>query len=301
MKRMLTNERGNVVLLMALSLMLLLAMAGIVIDGGSLYVARAQLQKAANAAALSGAQELTGASNDVERIARETLHFHHEETSLDLLDIQMEDQVSVGLTRTVPLGFSGILGVDDVPVSVAATAELGVIGEAMGAAPLGIDESIPLVYNQEYRLKVDSSGVDTGNFGVLALGGPGAATYEDNLRFGYGDSIGIGDILETQTGNIAGKTRRSVKERITNCPYPPGEMFHRDCPRILLVPVYRPYNQTSNQLKEVEVTGFSYFYITEPMSSHDTSITGKFIKRAGTGFIKAEAVDRGALAIRLTE
>jgi len=295
------DERGNVVALVSLSLTALLAFAGLVVDGGMLMATRAQMQKAANAAALSAAQELTNSETAVAAVAETVLHAHGEDGHMDRLQVSMKDRVQVGLSAHVPLGFAGIFGFDTAEVAVAATAELGVMGAAIGAAPLGIDENIRLVYGQEYRLKVDSTGVETGYFGVLALGGTGSQTYEDNLRFGYQDWIEKSDILQTQTGNIAGKTRNAIAERLLDCPYPEGEMFHRDCPRILLVPVYRPYNVQSNQMKEVQVTGFAYFYITKPMSPNDTYITGKFVERAGTGFVKPEAASKGAFAIRLTE
>ncbi|MCI3926853.1 pilus assembly protein TadG-related protein [Paenibacillus sp. TRM 82003] len=295
------DERGNVMALVSLSMVALLAMTGLVLDGGMLMATRAQMQKAANAAALSAAQELTHTENAVRAVAGEVLHAHGEHEHMDLMDISMGDRVQVGLTDEQSLGFAGLFGIEAAPVSVAATAELGAMGAAIGAAPLGIDENIPLVYNQEYKLKVDNTGVEAGYFGVLALGGPGAATYEDNLRFGYQGWIELRDVLETQTGNIAGKTRSSIAERLNDCLYPEGEMFHRDCPRILLVPVYRPYSQDSNQLKSVEVTGFAYFYITAPMNPKDTYITGKFVQRTGTGHVSEHAADKGAYAIRLTE
>jgi len=186
-------------------------------------------------------------------------------------------------------------------LKVHAAAELAVMGEASGAAPLGIDDRVELDYYKEYKLKVDQTESEYGYFGILALGGPGAATYEDNLRDGYQDPLELGDVIDTQTGNIAGKTRRVVKEKVSHdCNYTPSETLERDCERVLLVPVYTPYKQGGNQLKHVEITGFAYFYITEPMDWKDTSITGMFVKRAGKGVYESGAYDKGAYAIRLT-
>lgn len=78
-------------------------------------------------------------------------------------------------------------------------------------------------------------------------------------------------------------------------------MTARDCPRILLIPVYVPFNQTSNQMKQVKITGFAYFYISEPMGPQDTTIKGIFLKRVGTGFQLDEASNKGAYTIRLVE
>ncbi|RZT21093.1 TadE/TadG family type IV pilus assembly protein [Fictibacillus sp. BK138] len=301
MRRLIKKEEGNTIILVAFSLVALIAMTGLIIDGGKLFLTKTHLQKTANAAVLSGAQELTHEEESVRTIVHETLEKHSENHSLEDMKIQMEDKVSVDLSREVPLTFSQLFGFDTVPVNVHAAAELGTMGKAAGVAPLGIDESLGLEFNKEYSLKVDQTGVEAGNFGVLALGGTGAATYEDNLLKGYLNELEVGDVLETQTGNIAGKTRAVIQERINSCPYPEGETHHRDCSRIILIPVYEKLESDGNQLKEVKITGFAYFYITKPMDSKDTSITGMFIKRAGTGFVKPVDVNKGAFSIRLTE
>lgn len=296
--RFFKEERGNVIALASLSMAVLLALTGLVVDGGTMYVTRTQLQKTANAAALSGAQELTNTADDVEEVARNVLKSHEEEPSLDMLDIQMGDRVTVGLTRDVSLGFGGLFGLRSTPVSVKATAELGVMGEAVGAVPIGIDERIDLVYDQEYTLRVDSGDSVNGFFGILALEDQKAQTYGHNLMYGYQNPISIGDEIQVRDGNVAGETRDGVNYRITNCPDPEA----RDCKRIMLVPVYTPHSYSGSQhLDSVVVTGFAYFYITEPMSHNDDSIRGKFIKRTGTGFVDPGALDKGAFAIRLTE
>jgi hypothetical protein len=295
------DQTGSTLPLVGVMMIGLLAATGLVIDMGSLYVTKAHLQKAANAAVLSGAQELTNSELAVNQIVNTVITEHDEASSVQAISITMNDQVSIELNKEVDLKFAQLAGWDSAPVSVRASAKIDVMGRAAGAAPLGIDEGTPLELYKEYKLKVDQTDVDTGNFGVLALGGTGASTYEDNLLNGYQNVVGVGDVIDTQTGNISGKTRTVIEERINNCPYEPGEMDHRDCSRILLVPVYKVHSQSSNQLKSIQITGFSYFYITEPMSSKDTSITGKFIKRTGTGFADPTAVSKGAFSIRLTE
>ncbi len=295
------DERGSSALFAAFVLVGLLAGGALAVDGGKLYVVRSELQKAANAAALSGAQELTTTKGNVESVVRTVLDKHRELDSLESVAVEAGRKVSVTLERTVSFGFARLFGMQETPVSAKASAELGRMSGAKGAAPLGIDEAIPLEYNKEYKLKVDQTEVSHGNFGILALGGPGASTYEDNLRFGYKNELLLGDKVDTQTGNIAGKTRAGVKERIELCGYPPGEMHHRDCPRVLLVPVYRPLSSSGNQIKSVEIRGFAYFYISEPMSANDTAITGKFIQRTGSGVASPGGADKGAYTIRLTE
>ncbi|MFE8699616.1 pilus assembly protein TadG-related protein [Cytobacillus sp. FJAT-54145] len=301
LRQLIRREEGNVILLVSLSFMGLLVMVGLVIDGGTMYMTKSHLQKTANAAVLSGAQELTNREDSVREVVTEVLKSHQEETSIQELSITMGKRVEIELKKTVPLSFSKLFGFNSLDVHSNAAAELRVMARAIGAAPLGIDDSIALEFYKKYQLKVDSTGVEYGNFGVLALGGPGANTYEENLRKGYNQEISVGDIIETQTGNIAGKTRAAVKERVDGCLHTETSIYDRNCSRIILIPTYTPYEHDTNQMKSIKITGFAYFYITDPMDSKDTSITGMFIERAGTGFEGSNGLSKGAFAIRLTE
>jgi len=296
------QEEGASLVLVGIAFMGIMMMAGLVLDGGALFMEKRNLQKAANAAVLSSAQELTTDQASVQEIVNEVLQKHGEITSLENTQIQVDNRVDVYLTKNVTLSFGRLFGKDTTEVKVHAAAELTSMGKAAGAAPLGIDDRVELNYYSEYKLKVDQKENEYGYFGVLALGGPGAATYEDNLRNGYEDQIEVGMVLDTETGNVAGKTRSVVSEKLLDsCGYEAAsKQIDRDCDRILLVPVYTPHKQSTNQLKSVEVTGFAYFFITEPIDPKDTSITGMFVKRAGKGVYESGAYDRGAYAIRLT-
>lgn len=300
-KRFMSEERGNAIVLTALSLVCLLAMTGLALDGGFIYMTKSKLQKAANAAVLSGAQELTNNQEKVEQVVQDILAAHHESDSMDGIQITMNKKLGINLKKSVKLNFLPIVGFDTVDVKVHAAAELAPIGRAEGAAPLGISQSTPLEFYKEYQLKVDTTGVASGDFGILALGGTGARTYGENLLYGYQDELQLGQVIDTQTGNIAGTTRDVIQQRINSCNATEGDYEARDCSRILLVPVYTPYDYDQNQVKSVKITGFAYFYITDPMSSTDTSVTGMFIKRAGTGFYQEGSLDMGAYSIRLTE
>jgi len=295
------QEEGNAIILVGFALLGLILMSGLVIDGGSMYMTKRHLQKTANAAVLSGAQELTNTEAAVKDVTTKVLEMHGETSSLEQLNVTMFSRVSLDLKKDVKLAFSQLFGYSSIPIVVHAAAEIGTMSNAVGASPLGIDDTVQLEFYKEYRLKVDQQEVNSGNFGVLALGGTGAQTYEDNLMYGYKEQLNVRDILDTQTGNISGKTRTVIQAKINACPYQPGDTTQRDCPRVILIPVYKPHLITTNQLKQVEIKGFAYFYITKPMSSNDTSITGMFIKRSGRGYVDPTVVNKGAFSIRLTE
>lgn len=299
MKNFINRQQGSTIVLFSLALLGMMAITGLALDGGTLYEKKAALQKAADAAVLSGAEELTYSQGNVQQVVGKILEAHGDQNDLSSLNISMENKVSIVLEKKVPLSFFSIFGIDTGTVKVKSAAALGVLGRATGAAPLGIDDSIQLIYGKTYSLKVDQTLEDTGYFGVLALGGTGANSYYNNLRYGYQGELKVGDIIDTQTGNIAGKTENAVKGLIDACPYPEGD-YQDYCSRMILVPVYKPYNNNQNQLKEVQITGFAYFYITS-MNNNDKTINGVFLKRAGKGFINQQGSDRGAYAIRLTE
>ncbi|SDP05555.1 Putative Flp pilus-assembly TadE/G-like [Paenibacillus sp. yr247] len=301
LKSVIIRQDGNVAVLAAFMLVVLLGMTAVVVDGGKVYAVKMHLQKTANAAVLSGAQELTATEQNVRSVADRILHDHGETASLINLSVTMKDRTTAVLKKVVDVPLAKVLGFDKVPVSVKATAKIEAMGAATGAAPIGIDQSIQLHYGQTYRLKVDENEATNGNFGIIALGAPGASTYETNLANGYQGLLTAGDVVDTQTGNIAGKTRDAVQARINRSPYTPGDMSHLDDPRILLVPVYTPHNYTGGQIKQIEITGFAYFYLTEPMDYNTKEVIGVFIQRTGIGTVKPGAVDRGAYVIKLTE
>lgn len=67
------NERGSIIIMTAVFMLLLFLMVGLCIDVSRIYLVRAELQNAADAAALTGARELNGGTTGIDRaIARAT-------------------------------------------------------------------------------------------------------------------------------------------------------------------------------------------------------------------------------------
>jgi hypothetical protein len=291
----LRDQRGSTAVLVGLSFTLLLTATGLVVDGGTMYAAKSHLQKAANAAALSGAQELTGKQSDVQAIVEDILTRHGDKMSLTGTDIHMKSTVRVYLSKKVPLGFSELFGKKEVTVSVNAAAQLSPMGTATGVFPFGVEDSFQLQKYQTYTLLEGPHGGQTGFYGSLDLGGGGSPAYPGNVANGYQGQVNIGDIVGTLEGERAGQNI-AINERIDSDPYPPGEYWHRDSPRVMLLPLYHDYGH-----KTVQITGFAYFYLTAPYSKNDKQLIGMFIDRAGIGYTKPDAPDKGAYAIRLIE
>ncbi len=297
------NEKGNGMLLFSLFFLIFIGIAGLVVDAGILYKTKGELRKTANAAVLSGAQEITNSDTAVTNVVQDILNAEGEVESFKELLIKPdgENKLKLTLEKDVPLYFMKLFKMNSVKVNAASSAAISPMTIAAGAVPLGIDKNTPLEYLKEYKLKVDSGDSSYGNFGVLALSGVGANLYEQDLMYGYKSDLEVGDIIPTQTGNIAGKTRNGVNYRINSSPYTVDDYSHRDDPRVILILIYEPYEIATNQLKSVKICGFAYFYLKEPMSNKDSEITGYFIQRVGVGTGDVNAQDNGAYAIRLVE
>ena len=297
------QEEGNALVLFFLFFFIFVGATGVVFDMGLLYKTKGDLRKTANAAVLSGAQELMRNDSGVSQVVNTILKAEGEEDSLKELLVRPnnENKVTVTLEKNISMTFMKLFKINNVPVKVSSSAGVAPLSSAKGAVPLGIEKNTQLEYLKEYKLKVDAGGSSSGNFGVLALSGTGANLYEQDLMYGFQNELKVGDVVDTQTGNIEGKTRNGVNFRINSSSYTLDDYKHKDDPRVILILVYEPHQISSNQLKSVRICGFAYFYLRKPMSNQDSEIVGYFIQRVGTGTGSVNLRDTGAYAIRLVD
>jgi Flp pilus assembly protein TadG len=166
------SERGQVVIIMALAIVVLLLAAGLAIDGGMLLFGRRTMQNAADAAALAGTRELAGAICDFEAADVTDAAVHS--AVLDLAGrngvsdpnaiqaayvrfvgsevVQFDPSVLVGsgsvpqgaagvvvtTTLTRPTVFMRLIGRDDATAGATATAVTGPPWVAGGMRPFGV-------------------------------------------------------------------------------------------------------------------------------------------------------------------
>ncbi|MGH7559180.1 MAG: pilus assembly protein TadG-related protein, partial [Gemmatimonadota bacterium] len=125
------NERGSVLALVALSTVVICGMAGLAIDGARGYVTRAELSRAVDAAALSGAAALRLGEAEAEQRIRSLAAANGVNPALDpatTLDVEFslnaegENTVTVEATRTIPTFFMRVMGHDHLDVASVAEA-----------------------------------------------------------------------------------------------------------------------------------------------------------------------------------
>jgi len=122
---------GQTIVLVAVLLLAMVALTGLVIEGGHVFVVRRDLQNVADSAALAGAQQLDvavyRASREVrldpqaaERRAYEMAR--HEMPSADMSIRSETTSVTVRLRKKVPTVFLGTIGVRSVMLDASASA-----------------------------------------------------------------------------------------------------------------------------------------------------------------------------------
>jgi hypothetical protein len=127
-RRIVKNERGGVLIWVALVLTILVAMAGIAIDYSRVYEVKSQLQHAADAAALAAATAPSEEKADEALTAYASANTTVYVQGLNMKPVLTSWQTGraqVSITATVPLTLSTLLGAGDIPVGVSSTAARG--------------------------------------------------------------------------------------------------------------------------------------------------------------------------------
>ena len=278
MMKILKQETGAVIVLVALMMTVFLGSLALVIDVGSLYLEKNRLQKMADAAVLAGAQELPASFDRAQTAVAQTITMNGGKPSnFHVSTNETNTVLEVTGTVTGKLYFAKLFGVDDPDLSATAKVTLHSLTSGKGAIPLGISKTQNLAFGTHQVLKVSESA--SGNFGAIALTGPGAKLFETDLTNGYDFELKVNDILNTETGKMASPTVRAVQNRVNKCPQATYDNYAPDCARLVLIPVIEPVDISSNQIKQVKVVGFATFFLEGVSSTNEgAEVSGRFVQ-----------------------
>ena len=314
------NQKGTIAIIVALSLVALMMVTALVIDVGSLYQERRFLQTVADSAALAGAQELPESPGGARQKAIEYAAEHG--VTITASDVEISSTRASNDTITVipvnpkaPLYFARVLGIDLVRIEARATAIIASPQAYEGVVPWGIPQK-DWVPGQEYVLKWGAPPPSPGNFQALALDKPGANEYEQNIIHGASTPLKVGDVVDTQTGNMAGPTERGTKARVGGDLDSFSDLTHeyecdegKICYRLadpdsqFVIVAIIPELVEATGKKKVKILGFVPFIITRIESGGQGGIWGTFLNQAlivtegSTGPVRSE----GIRVIRLIE
>ena len=244
-------SRGQLLVLFTLILPVLLGVMALGADFSVIYFNWTVVQKAADAAALAGASQLTGVTGSASAVQPAVVNYVdgyaclngiHSGTSTlctagtapngyadNIVFTNVTDtQVSVGLKRSVPYFFGKMIGLQTASVAAKATAAVKPLGGVpSGLFPVGLQCTAPcslanlnpgqgVTFGQKFVGTIGASGnwewVDVGQ-------GNGASGLGSVLQSGASGSFSIGSSIGSSPGNKAnsGPAKSGLAARLASC------------------------------------------------------------------------------------
>lgn len=297
------SNKGSSVIIFAITLTVITGIAALSVDYGVIVLQKAILSAAVDSAALAGAQELAANSGNAKDTAQSYVLKNQANVKETEITIDPDNRgIEVNATQTVENYFAKTFNKKNQDISAVAKAKIENIKSLSGARPLAVVQQT-FDYGKLYTLKEGGGDGTTGNYAALALGGAGASNYGSNLLNGYSGTISVGDVIDTETGNMAGTTQSSINQLMQQCDHNPPctyESYNIKCPRVIFIPVVNTL--TVNGKKCVKVLGFATFFL-EGVTSYggQADVTGRFITYSMQGATASDIGDFGTYGIRLVK
>lgn len=221
------RERGQVVVLSALLLPILLGMTGMAVDVGAYANQRRQLQNSADSIALAAAQELPD-----EGAARAKADEWATKNDVLLTDMtvivsggNVAPQVRVSVEENHRFSFVKILGIDNKDVNATATAAKVSFGGSNGIVPWAVtqdtvDTALAMGDGVQITLKYDTTGGNLGNFGAMRIDGPGSSVYNTSVKYGSTTYACAETAVNCVTGACPGTYPATCAETSPECDGP---------------------------------------------------------------------------------
>ncbi|MBP7176395.1 MAG: Tad domain-containing protein [Thermoclostridium sp.] len=295
------SKRGSSIVVYCISLTVLLAISALVADIGVMVVEKNKLVNAVDASVLAGAQELIYNPTLAEAKVRDYIAKNGVDPSAIQIDVNnSQTGLRVTAEKEVKFFLAPLLGFHSANVSSTASASVLPVSGVSGARPFGIEDQ-ELIFGETYVLKSGSG--NSGNFGPIELGGSGAHVYYNNIVDGYSGRLFVGDIIQTEPGNMSGPTEQGVETIILDCIHYPActpDDFEPDCARVITVVIIDTLNVSGRA--DVTIVGFASFFVEGVAGSGNESfVTGKFIRSVTSGEISETQGDYGLYGVKLME
>jgi Flp pilus assembly protein TadG len=298
MRRLLSRVRersGQIAIVYAGALVALIGAVGLGADVAVMYFNWLTMQKAADAAAIAGAnylpEDATGASN--------TAISYGELNGLKAAEINTPvvvvpndgtaPTITVSAAREVPYFFGKVFGLKQQLIQVSSTASEPGSPSCIGCPPsgtpsgpstfgtyigqyelipVGIQYNTPWKWDQAIALTQGGGGKNKnygpGNWGSLALGGQGGNNERSNLANGYTGPLNIGDWVNTEPGQKVGPIDQGMSDRMnaaaTSDPTGTYLSHNEGDPRAVVFPLV-DWNNQPNGRAAVQVKGFAMAWV----------------------------------------
>ena len=283
-----TNERGQAVVLMVISLAVLTGMAALVLDVGIWMRTDRRLQATADAAALAGAQKLP---TDVAG-AKALAQTYANQNGGDVLGANISvtttytsnDTISVRAAKTQSGIFSKILGINSANIKADAKARVDSPQQAQYVAPMVVYCGHSLIqncngshtptFNVQTTMDYDKMGAP-GAFGMLNLDGgngtPGASEEGNWILHGYDKYLPLGMYRSDPGAKFSSQNVNGALDARVGS--------------VLLFPVFKTLSGTG-QNAEYDIIGWIGFYLTkETTHGNDATLEGYFTQYIAQGIL----------------
>ena len=278
------KNSGQTIVFVALMLPALLGAVALGTDVTIFYFNWVQLQKAADSAALAGANYLPDNPSQARTVANQLAQSNGVKAGEIVSTAVSVDNLSITiqLQRTVPYFLAKVLGLSNGIVTTAATAtpqfppstlNAGTPGQVpvggdnnggnggtctsvglCGLVPIGLDSNT--VYNNGTQITLQQGQLGPGNWDLLALGGTGGANLRSNIANGFNSMITVGDWLTTEPGKKVGPVDQGFQDRLDQASSMDSTGTYAshlvNNPRVLVLPVVdwqHPNGRSSVQVK----------------------------------------------------
>jgi Flp pilus assembly protein TadG len=316
MKKLFGKPRGQVLVMYSIGLAALLAALALCTDVAVMYVNWQQLQKAADAAVISGAGKLNGLDSTGDTNAVSTATTYGSANGILSTDtvtgptVTGHTSITMTVSRTVPYLFGQVLGLHSAPVQVTATAQIEPITGAGGThlVPFGFVCGTPpcsdAAVGDTFALPGDSDRLSPGNWGGLNFGdqdttqGYTGSHYETAIENGYGGTTpiltGTTDIHPVTGNDVNVHGGPGVEDRYnagTEVPdaSDPSVLTNPNDSRVIVIPMVASF--PSGNSADVDITGFiTALIIPEPgQGSSPTQFFAQVVSSADSSDIASSS------------
>lgn len=307
MKETLFNKRGTAIVIVSVVMTVFFAMTALVVDVGVVFVEKSKLKNTADAAVLAGALELPEYPTKAINIALDYVEKNNFSRNIaNVVTLDSNYALQVNLTDNVQYSFARVLGFTDEQINVSSKAVVGAVSAVYDGIRPFVVEQQSFTYGQQVILKEDGGDGYHGNYGAAALGGTGAELFENNIKFGYKGKLKVGDMLDTEPGNMAGPTLDAVDyiingiEDIVDGDYCTFDNYTPDSRRLWTIPVVDSLYVEGRTT--VEIVGFALFFLEDAeKKAGKAEITGRFIEFVTNGDITPGQSSFGIYGVKLVE
>jgi hypothetical protein len=282
------DERGQALVLMVVSLVVMLGMAALVLDAGAWFRTKRRLQGTADAAALAGAQKLPEDPSAASALAMSYANDNGGNVAgADIVvtkSVADNDTISVKARKTDAGMFSSILGIGSANIDASAKARVGPPVQARYVAPMVVFCGHSLIHNCAGDSTPDFGVLTTmdydpmgapGAFGMLNLvndqGTPGSSDEADWILHGFDKYLGLGDYRSDPGAKFSSQNiQGALDARIGT---------------VLLFPVYKTLDE-QGQNATYDIIGWIGFHLDSyEVHGNNSTLHGYFTEFIAQGIL----------------